>query len=262
MQLIILGSGSSIIKKSRRAPSFLLITDNNQKLLFDCGWGCLQSLLDLDINPIELDHIFISHSHCDHISNLIPILHSNLNLGSFFPDQARQKKLTIHGYPGFKNDYEQLRKIMFPERVEAYEIEIQEHNSDEVTIEGINITTALVSHVPQYFPSIAFRINHQGKSFTYSGDCGFDHNLIKLAQDSDLLLADASIPIQDFYKDEARTNHMSAFEAGQLANQANVKKLALYHLYDKDSDEAIKVEAQKNFQSKVFITHDLQKIEI
>jgi ribonuclease BN (tRNA processing enzyme) len=261
MQLIILGSGSSIVKQSRRGPSFLLITNDNQKLLFDCGWGCLQSLLDLNLNPIELDQIFISHSHCDHLSNLIPILHSNLNLGSFFPEKARQKKLIIHGYPGFKNDYEQLRKIMFPERIEPYEIEIQEHAEDRAIVNNIEIITAPVNHVPQYFPSVAFRINHQGKSFTYSGDCGFDPSLIKLAQGSDLLLADASIPIQIFQKTGARPNHMSPFEVGQLADQANVKKLVLYHFYDKDAVEDVEKETKKNFKGEVFVPQDLQEIE-
>lgn len=111
----------------------------HQKLLFDCGWGCLGSLLDINVLTTEIDQIFISHSHADHLANLIPLLQSNINIGAFFPEKARKKDLFIHGYTGFEKDYELLRKTMFPERNDGYKINIVEHKNDQKVFLGIEV---------------------------------------------------------------------------------------------------------------------------
>lgn len=261
MKLTVIGSGTAIIKKGRRGPSFLLET-NGQKLLFDCGWGCLEGLLELGINANEIAQIFISHSHADHLANLIPLLQSILVTQAFFPQKLRKKDLLIHGYKGFKNDYEALQKIMFPDRNESYKIEIHEHSGDKEKIGEIEIETKEVNHVPQYFPSIAYRINSEEKSFTYSGDCNYNENIISLAQKSDMLLLDCSIPVQSFQKHGPFPSHLSPFEAGEIAKKAAVKTLVLFHLYDISTDEEIDKEIRKNYSGNLIIPNDLQQISL
>lgn len=261
MKLTVVGSGTAIIKKGRRAPSFFLEIEN-QKLLFDCGWGCLEGLLELGVNISEIDQIFISHSHADHLANLIPLLQSILVTQAFFPQKSRKKDLIIHGYEGFKDDYEILRKMMFPERGESYKIEIHEHDRGEETIGNIKIKTTSVNHVPQYFPSVAYRINNEGKSFTYSGDCNYNENIISLAQKSDLLLLDCSVPVESFRKHGPFSTHLSPFEAGEIAQKTEVKTLVLFHLYDIGSEKEIEKEIKKNFSGNLIIPKDLQRISL
>jgi len=261
MKLTVIGSGTAIIKKERRAPSFFLEIEN-QKLLFDCGWGCLEGLLEIGTDINEVDQIFISHSHANHLTNLIPLLQSILVTQAFFPKKSRKKDLIIHGYKGFKNDYEILRKIMFPERGEPYKIEIHEHDSGEESIGNIEIKTTSVNHVPQYFPSVAYRINSEEKSFTYSGDCNYNENIISLAQKSDLLLLDCSVPVESFQKHGPFPNHLSPFEAGEIAQKSEVKTLVLFHLYDISSDKEIEKEIKKNFPGNLVIPKDLQQISL
>lgn len=239
-----------------------MLETNGQKLLFDCGWGCLEGLLELGIDINEIDQIFISHSHADHLSELIPLLHSVFNTGVYFPGKARKKDLIIHGYRGFKNDYETLRKIMFPERGEAYKIEIHEHSDDKENIGGIEVETKEVNHVPQYFPSVAYRITSEEKSFTYPGDCNYNENIISLAQESDLLLIDCSIPVQSFQKHGPFSSHLSPFEAGEIAKKAAVKTLVLFHLYDISTDEEIDKEVRKNFTGNLIIPSDGKQISL
>jgi len=261
MKLTIIGSGTAIAKKERRGPSFLLETDS-QKLLFDCGWGCLSGLLETGIEAGDIDQIFISHSHADHLGQLIPLLHSIFNTGVYFPQKSRKKDLIIHGYKGFTNDYEQLRKIMFPERVEPYKIEIIEHTNDQNKFNDVLVKSTEVTHVPQYFPSVAYRIENEGKSFTYSGDCGQNSNLINLAKDSDLLLVDCSVPITGFEKFGSFANHLSPLEVGKIGKECNVKHLVLFHLYDQDTGEEIKNEIGKNYSGDLIIPSDLQQIPL
>ncbi len=266
MELTILGSGTAIIKKTRTSASFLLKTNNNETILLDAGWGCPMRILESGANPQGLDHILITHPHPDHIGSLMNLLQSMLVSGydvsgDGWQQRKREKPLHIHGYPGFTGDYETLRKIMFPERNEPYEIKIFEYPDNKRVFGDITIIGTEVVHVPQYFKASAFRVDADGKSVVYSGDCGFDERLIKLSKDADIALYEMSVPSWMFAKG-ARPNHISAIECGIIAAKAGVKRLVLVHLYDNDKEDTIISDVKKNFSGELIISHDLKKIKV
>lgn len=62
----------SILSSGSKGNSTLIITEN-YKILIDVGTSCLyleKSLNDLGISPSEITHIFITHTHIDHVSGL------------------------------------------------------------------------------------------------------------------------------------------------------------------------------------------------
>lgn len=260
MILTILGSGTSVIRPDRHAPSFL-VTAGRKLLLFDCGWGAGENLIRAGYKISDIDHIFISHPHADHISDLVPILHHILNYGQFFPANRRTKPLYLHGYKGFKKDYETLRTITFPERVEKYKILVSEYANTAKLVNNIRVKTRVVPHVPHHFHSVAFRVETGGKKIFYSGDSGFSEILIELAKGADIAICEMSISPRMFSELGARPNHLSAFECGVIAKRAKAKKLVLMHLYDNASAAEIKSEVRKSFGGPVVISKDLQKIE-
>jgi len=75
MKLTILGSGSAIITPTRNSPGYFLKIDKD-KVLIDCGSGPLGQLTKAKIDYYNLDYIFISHSHADHLTDLMGILQS------------------------------------------------------------------------------------------------------------------------------------------------------------------------------------------
>jgi len=254
MKLTILGSGAGMIKKKRKAPCFLLETAS-QKLLFDCGWDCPQSLIKAGIQLKKIDHIFISHSHADHMGTLMNLLQSMLITHDYIPKNARKKPLFLHGYPGFQKDYQTLKTILFPDNRSPYQIKIIEHPVQK-KFKKFKVISTSVHHVPQYFPSVAYRIDGNNKSFVYSGDCGFDKNLIKLAQGANLLLIEASYSSFHYKKYGPQPGHLSCNEAGRIANEARVKKVVLFHLYDLESDKKIRKAVRKNFSGQIIIPQD------
>ncbi|MBA7493767.1 Ribonuclease BN [subsurface metagenome] len=76
----ILGSASGIPTKERFAASVYLELDGVSVLL-DCGEPCSASLVRENINYNEIDPVFISHLHCDHVAGL-PLLLQTMQLTS------------------------------------------------------------------------------------------------------------------------------------------------------------------------------------
>ena len=116
--------------------------------------------------------------------------------------------------------------------------------------------------MPQFFNAAAFRIDHKDKSVTYSGDSCYDNRLINLATNSDLALFEASVAPSAYRSSGPRPNHLSPYECGRIAKLAKVKTLALVHLYDNSSSTEIIEEVRRNFEGRLILTHDMEKIAV
>ncbi|GCE19816.1 MBL fold metallo-hydrolase [Dictyobacter kobayashii] len=69
--LTLLGTGTCQIEYERRASSVLLELEQTH-ILFDCGHGIVQRLLEVGLPHHQLSHVILSHFHPDHVSDLIP----------------------------------------------------------------------------------------------------------------------------------------------------------------------------------------------
>ncbi|PKN72536.1 MAG: hypothetical protein CVU50_06665 [Candidatus Cloacimonetes bacterium HGW-Cloacimonetes-3] len=73
MDAIILGTGSGLPQADKNL-SGLLVRKHDSLVLADCGDGCTKRLLELKIGADDLDAIFITHYHPDHVSGLFMLL--------------------------------------------------------------------------------------------------------------------------------------------------------------------------------------------
>jgi ribonuclease BN (tRNA processing enzyme) len=70
-QLLFLGSGSAFTVGNDNYQSNILIMDENKnRLLIDCGSDIRFSLYDLEMSYKEITDIYISHLHADHVGGL------------------------------------------------------------------------------------------------------------------------------------------------------------------------------------------------
>jgi ribonuclease BN (tRNA processing enzyme) len=63
------------------SSNFLIEFESGYKLLFDCGADIKCSLNNLDIHPLDIDGVYISHLHSDHVGGLEYLAFSKYFLG-------------------------------------------------------------------------------------------------------------------------------------------------------------------------------------
>ena len=263
MKLTILGSGSLIFKKERMAPAYLVETDSGESFLFDCGATALQRFVDINFDYANLDHIVITHPHADHLGGLISLIFTialKSIYASYLGGEKRDKPLFLHGYMGLADDYRTLRKMMYAEPDEGFEIKIFEYKNKEAKFENFVMKTCLVPHVEKYYKnkSIAVRFEADNKSMAYSGDCKYNEQLIALSSKADLALFECS----SLEKGLSGSTHLTPEGAGKIAQEAEVKKLVLAHHYDVKPSAQILQEVKKYFSGEIILAKDLMEIDI
>ena len=247
MRVTFAGSGGVFVTKER-ACACILIDDD---ILIDCGSGSLRNLRQLNVKLGKIKKLLITHMHCDHISDLTPLLWA-------MEMENRTEPLEIIGYKGIDQVTQDLLKLMnTPREYTFFDIQFKSLEGDS---KFEDIETLLTIHKP---PNLAYRITRNGCSVCYSGDTAYFEPLAKFASNCNLLIHDSAFLAKQ--KDIAIiTNHSTTLEAGRIAKMAKVKTLALFHLFPyniKLETEYVK-QAKKEFKGRVIAAKDLQKLII
>ena len=121
--------------------------------------------------------------------------------------------------------------------------------------EPFDIETMPMEHIES---SIGFRITTpEGTSIVYTGDIDFCDNAVALAKNADLLICESALP--DGMK---VPGHLTPSLAGEIATQANSKRLVLTHFYPECDMVDIEAECRKIYQGHLILAEDLMQIEI
>ena len=183
MKLIILGSGTSVPHPKRCSPAFWLETLFGN-ILLDAGAEASHRMAQEQLDWPNLDAIWVSHFHLDHMGGLAPLL-----FGFKWAPQAqdRTKPLKIFGPAGLhdlissidaSNNYRLL--------AQRFDIEIKEvaKGIEFEILPGIVAQTMKTPHTKE---SLALRlIGQDGKLFVYTSDTGCTDELITFANAADL----------------------------------------------------------------------------
>ena len=251
MKLIILGSGVCVPSPKRVSSGYFLQTDF-QNFLLDTGTGCLHNLAKSGMNYLDIDAIFYTHLHVDHVADLVTFLFALKN----DPLSNRTKDLYLYGPVGFAGYFEKL-KDLYGDTIANHKFEIkiiELKDGDFVEKNNLKIQTAHVEHTDN---SLGYRFASDNKVITFSGDSGYCDNIIKLSQDSDLAILECSAP-----EEYQVQGHLTPTLAGKVAQEANVKRLILSHIYPGTDQYPLSERCEKQFDGEVIIAQDLQVFEI
>ena len=250
----ILGSGTCVPSLKRGSCAVLLETDET-KLLFDSGPGTMHRLLNAGIEIFDIDVIFYSHFHPDHIGELVPFI-----FATKYPDSNRRNKLlTITGGKGFIKFINGLKSVYgdwldLPEGTLCF-LELGRNGLDCRQFASFSLETRPMNHREE---SLGYRItDSNGKSIVYSGDTDTNENLVLLAKGADLLICESAMP--DTLK---VPGHLTPSLAGDMAARAHVKKLVLTHLYPECDRFDLAAQCRKTYQGPLLIAEDLMRMEV
>jgi len=269
-EVILLGTGTPR-PSIERFGSATLVLVGDQRLLFDAGNGVSIRLSQAGISADQIDHIFLTHLHSDHISGV-----DDLWLTARI--WQRQKPLPISGPEGTERFARHLmqayeRDIHFRSNNKAQSIEqalLQATDFAEGLVfehENIRVIAFEVDHSP-VAPAFGYRIEYGQRVIVLSGDTTYSDNLILHARDADLLvheIAAASKRLQDRNPRLKRVlaYHTQSQQMAQILQQTKPRLAVLNHvlLFAINTEQVLR-EISDQYAGRVAMGHDLMRIRV
>ncbi len=255
-QLLFCGTGSPNRTLDRGQPCTALIA-NGKLFLFDAGEGAIGKLSEYGAPLGQLQGVFLTHLHSDHVSGVAEVLHNTWLYG-------RDHGVEIIGPPGteamiknFENAYsEDLHERIRVLGAENLNNETVFQAARDVAIEGTSATVVynnegltirafLVDH-PDWPNAYGYRIEHRNKVIVISGDTRPSDGIARYAENADILIHEAlnteifeyigkQMKLQGGPMSEGRIKlissvHTSTLDLAEMASKAGVRNLIITHL--------------------------------
>jgi len=247
--VIILGSGTPTPHTARWGTSFL-VGIGGEWMMFDCGFAATYKLAQAGFMATQVDNLFFTHHHSDHDADYPSFLLTRFDmsigkeneLNVYGPTLTEQltERLLGEGVGAFWHDI--VARTNHPLSLGAYverggklprkPPKINAHDIGPGTVatgKHWEITAARVEHVQPYLDSLAYRIDSDEGSIVFSGDTRPCASLTNLAQGADLLVMECIRLERDHEGNAYGDSETGTIGAGQTAQDAGVKRLALVH---------------------------------
>ncbi len=275
MKLTLLGTGCPSVDH-KRCGSANLVTTKNKIILIDCGSGVTQRLNKANISSAEIDALFLTHLHSDHVVDLYQLVISSWH-------SYRTKQWKIYGPKGTKkfvkkimnawND-ERKQRIKYEARssIKAFDLKVTEFNSTgSYSFGDLKIQYFEVDHKPVKY-AYGFSFINNSKKLTISGDTRPCENLMRFAQNSDVLLHEVFIEGEIKETNKMRTKqtlhnvqnyHTTSSQVGKVAFISQCKKLVLTHFVPTRFNKSKLINiVKKDYGKAPIIGEDLLTIKI
>jgi ribonuclease BN (tRNA processing enzyme) len=241
MRVTVIGCAGSFPGPDSPASCYLLEAEGF-RLVIDMGNGAL-GVLQRYAELFSIDAICLSHLHADHCVDLGAYWVAR----QFAPDGARPP-IPVHGPHGTAARVKpELGPGGHPDDGHPGPPRFDFHDlaPGPFEIGPFRLTTAHMNHPVETF---GFRVEHAGWQLAYSADTGETDALIRLAQDVDLLLCEASFLDG---QDAPPGLHLTARQAAQHAARAGAGRLVLTHLVPWNDRERSRDQASQAYRGPV-----------
>jgi ribonuclease BN (tRNA processing enzyme) len=258
--------GPETVRLGGNTACLEVLTSDQQLIVLDAGSGIrrLGIALQEEYPDRIVGTILVSHTHWDHIQGF-PFF------APLVGPQSRHNRFVVVGQ---KRVGQQLENVLAGQIIEPYlpfayaeltaDIHVKEVRGGEVIVVGDG-TVVRVAELRHPGGCLGFRIENQGRVFAYCTDSSHEDNeltgnVLELAHDADLLVHDAQFSLDERIK-YAAYGHSSWLEACQVASEANVRCLALFHYDPNASDdlmESVLAKAREIFPNTILAREGLE----
>jgi len=273
LKVTLLGTGSPEPRMDRFAPS-ILVEAGKQHLLFYCGRGATQRIEQLKVPFAEVDALFLTHLHSDHVVGIPDLWLIGWPRGRKSPFRVwgpdGTKEMMAHLEKAYQFDIHIRRDV--DEKLPAQGVVVEAKDIGQGVLyenAGVKITAFAVDH-GLVKPALGYRIDFKGHSVVLSGDTRPSENLIHFSEGTDVLIHEVIDPeafrsknpsVNPERAQRVAAHHTTPEQAGTVF--ARVKpKLAVYsHIVPGDTTDLIPL-TRKTYSGPLEVGEDLMSIEI
>ena len=294
MEMVFLGTSAMVPTKERNHPG-IFFSYKNEGILIDCGENMQRQMKIAGIKLTKITMILISHWHGDHVLGLPGLIQSlsaseyGKTLQIFGPKGTKERiknmfkafifdrKLDLEVKEIIKkrfysgNDFF-LEALPLDHGIETLGFSFVEKDKRKIDMKKakkLGLRQGPLLGQLQEGKTIAFgskkikpdQISNVigGKKIVYITDTALCKNCYDLAKDADLLICEASYTSK--LEDKAKEyKHLTAKQAGLIANRADVKKLILTHFSARYKNSLEIEEDARDVFDNVFTAKDFMKV--
>jgi len=291
LDVLFLGTAGSSPSPRRGLPA-TLIRRGGDRLLVDCGEGTQRQLMR-SIGLVELEEVFLTHFHADHVLGLPGMLKT-------FALRQRERPLTVHGPVGLRRLFLALAPVIGRLTFELELVELEPN--EELRRDGYRLAAFATAHgvrglgyalvedarPGEFDPTRASELGltpgpdygrlqrgetvdgvrpdqvmgeaRRGRTVVLTGDTAPCDMTRLVAYEADLLIHEATFAEEEIDR-AIETRHSTAAQAAEVAASADVGLLALTHISPRYSGGELRDEARARFESTI-VPRDFDRVEI
>lgn len=260
LEVTLLGTGTPSPSEERLGPS-TLVKAGTDWLLFDCGRGATQRLFQIGVPLNEVNALWITHLHSDHIVGFPDFWLRGWQVG------RRRVPLEVWGPAGTAQMMEHLEsafevdigfRLNSGRRSPQGALIIAKDIVEGLVYEknGVKVTAFEVDH-GYVKPAFGYRIDYGGFSVVLSGDTLPSENLVRFSRGVDLLIHEVRMG------DTPTRIHTTPEQAGEIFSRVKPKLAVYSHTSTPParSGELI-ASTRKTYEGPLEVGEDLMSIEV
>lgn len=264
-KIIMLGTGAGNVMNIYNAC--FLLENGKENLLVDTGGSIeiVKRLQEKGYDLANINNIFISHCHTDHILGLIWIFRK---VAMGYVTGKYKEKINVYCNEEVTNSLNKLFDAVFQkdmqdvikENVNIYTL----HDEETIEVAGEKITF-FDAHAKGNLLYGFETVLNNGKKLIFLGDETCNPILYDRLKDSDYVMHEVfCIDSEEGIPEVVKAHHSTVKKVCERMNPLNIKNLILFHTEDshKNRKELYLNEAKEYFNNNVLVPDDLEEIEL